>query len=128
VPRSQREPSDSPRRELNRRREAGLVPPFKYETLPDAEDGRRRVRVTTVEGHSAVGTGDNKREAGRFAAAALIKLLSRTDCPTPQKRRYATEARATAVVHRWQFLGDHPTQPQRAYRCQCDWWHITSQP
>lgn len=50
-------------------------------------------------------------------------------CPTATKTSYGTEAEAVTALA---YLREEPVlpghkKPQRAYRCVCKQWHLTSQ-
>jgi hypothetical protein len=47
------------------------------------------------------------------------------DCPTPQKKRYATSEAADHAAHRSQIAINAPLHP---YICICTWWHLSKQP
>lgn len=46
-------------------------------------------------------------------------------CPHPEKRRYATKARARQAAGRLHAMGAELRM--RAYRCRCGEWHLTKQ-
>ncbi|MBD2900793.1 hypothetical protein amrb99_98020 [Actinomadura sp. RB99] len=60
-------------------------------------------------------------------AVALAPVRERR-CRPCGKVRYATEARAEAVIRYLATLGVGTHRPIRAYRAACGWVHLTSQP
>ncbi|MFR9796168.1 hypothetical protein ACL02U_09730 [Streptomyces sp. MS06] len=46
-------------------------------------------------------------------------------CPTPTKKRFATQTAADRAARRATFALDQTLHP---YRCPCTWWHLTSKP
>lgn len=45
-----------------------------------------------------------------------------TDCPHPEKRRYATESGAIASA---EMTAATYGRRLRAYSCRCGWWHLS---
>lgn len=49
-------------------------------------------------------------------------------CPTPRKARYLTLQEAMRELARVKRTGHTEERPQRAYQCECGWWHLTRKP
>lgn len=111
---------ENPISALNEMADGGLIPRPVYEG--ESSWGESHM-VVEVKGFGyVVGTGANKQEAKREAAAGILELVLKTVCPTPGKRRFATWESAYDDMIRQQSEG---IGIQQVYACRCDWWHLS---
>jgi hypothetical protein len=48
-----------------------------------------------------------------------------TDCPNPDKKRYATREACDLAARRSEIAIGYPLYP---YHCACTWWHLSKIP
>lgn len=84
---------------------------------------------TWAQGIKAYGRGDQWLNDHRFDLDTALNLAKQAaphvtahTCPTPHKKRYATQTGAEKAAHRSRISINKPLYP---YVCICTWWHLS---
>ncbi len=72
---------------------------------------------------------ERKAEKARAHADALTAAKrDRSRCPRPRRLAFRTQRKAEAYIStKWQ-VGRRRKLPHHAYKCECNYWHITVRP